>query len=162
MHIPQRLQQLRVDGMYLLFGAADGVAGAVAQADHAAGALLGDHRVGDQSLAHFRRAAFIKNMRFILIPEIAQGGKHRVGSGLPQAAQRAALDVLSPAPAGIRYRRLAFPGADALQSGQHGFGAEPAGHALAAGFLLGEVHEIAGEIDHAGVFIGNHQCPPSP
>src|SRR5690606_16799353 len=81
----------RVNEMRLLLFAVDGIAGAVAQAELAAGAFLRVNFIGDECFADPRRAALVKNMGFVLIPEVADGGQHRVGGSLPQPAQRTAL-----------------------------------------------------------------------
>ncbi len=49
--------------------------------------------------------------------------------------------------------RLALASADILQDLQQAAGANPAGGAFAAAFILGEFHEETGHIDHAGFII---------
>ena len=47
---------------------------------------------------------------------------------------------------------------DPVQDLQHPLGALPAGDALAAGLLLGELHEEPGHLHHAGVLVHDHQA----
>ena len=53
---------------------------------------------------------------------------------------------------------LTFSVADILQDFQHAAGADPAGCALAAAFILGKFHEEAGHVDHAGFIIHHHHA----
>ena len=48
--------------------------------------------------------------------------------------------------------------ADALKYFKHALGAFAAGRALAAGFFLAELHEEAGRVNHAGVFIHDNKA----
>ena len=44
-------------------------------------------------------------------------------------------------------------GANALEDFENAACANPAGNALAAGFILGEFHEETGNVNHAGFFV---------
>lgn len=72
-----------VDYVDFLLTTADGLRGAVTQADHTARAILGDDRVGDEAFADFSGTGILDDVRLVFVAEVADGGKHRVGGGLP-------------------------------------------------------------------------------
>ena len=73
--------------MRLFALARDGFHRAVLEANRATGAFFLVNFIGQQGTAFFRRALFMVDMRFILIPEVPDGGEDRIRSGLPQSAK---------------------------------------------------------------------------
>ena len=77
---------------------------------------------------------------------------------LAQAAQGGISNRIRQLPESIQILHGALTGHDALQDLQHPLGALPAGNALAAAFILSEVHEEPGHLHHAGVLVHDHQA----
>src|SRR5208337_3609576 len=107
------------------------------------------HLVGDQGLADLSRAFFLPDMRLVFLPEIADGGEHRVGRRLPQTAKGGLFDEFGHPGQPVDVPLPAVSGGDAFQYFHHPEGAFPAGGALAAGFILGEVDKVFGHVHHA-------------
>ena len=100
----------------------------------------------------------LPDVGLVLVAEVADRGQHRVGRGLPQATQRRGFDLPRQLFQVFDVARLALPGADALQRGQHGLGPYAAGHTFAARLLLRETHKVARQVHHAGVLVGDDQA----
>ena len=67
--------------------AGDGVDRAVAGTDRAASADIFQNIVADERFTDLGRATFLLDVGLILSPEMLEGGCHRIGSTLAQAAQ---------------------------------------------------------------------------
>ena len=95
----------------------------------------------------------VVDVRLVFMAELLNGGKHRVGRGLAQAAQGRGLDVLRQVfqPLDIAVLALAF--ANAVEDFQHAARADAAGGALAAAFIHGEIQEEAGDVHHTVVLV---------
>src|SRR5574344_365139 len=142
----------RVDRMRHADLAGDRLHRAVLLALTAAAAQLGiDLQMASASVAV--RAVLIHNVRKILVAEIFQRGEHRLARALSQTAQRRLRDSVCKLLEHIEILKRAFVGDDALQDLQHALCALAAGDALAAAFILREVHEEARRLDHAGVLV---------
>ena len=104
-------------------------------------------------------AAVRDDVVFVLLAEMAQGGEHRIGRRLAQAAQRALANhaaeliqhgqvvACAPRPSVTRFRMRS-----AL------FKSHAARHAFAARLGMGELDEVARHVDHAVVFIHDHHA----
>lgn len=79
--------------MWLAALARDCIHRAVARAHGAAGASFRLDFILDQRFTDFRWAALLVNMRFVFVPEEAQGADDRGRRALPQAAQRCAANL---------------------------------------------------------------------
>ena len=149
----------RIDCVKLAAFSADGSCRAVAGAYRAAGAgTFQDHKA-DQCLAYFRRAAFFIDVGFVFVPEVLERADDRVRCSLSQAAQAGRLDLGAQ-----RFQQLditipPFTITDTLQGIEDAAGAHPAGRALATAFVLSEIHEVTGDIHHAGFFVHHHHTP---
>jgi len=106
---------------------------------------------------HAGGASLLMDVGLVLVPEVAQGGEHRVGRGLAQPAEAGGLDHPGEMLQLLQIVAFALAGAEPLQDVQHAAGADAAGGALAAGLVLRELQEIAGDIDHAVVFVQHDQ-----
>ena len=93
-----------------------------------------------------------------LVVEMAQRGEQRIRRRLPQPAERGLADhppefvevgqiLLAPLALG-----------DAGEDAQRLVQPDPAGRAFAAGFRAGELDEVAGDVDHAIVFVHHHHA----
>ena len=102
--------------MQFLFGTLDGIAGAVAQANHAAIALLWVNRVSYQSFADLCRAYSFVDMGFVFISEISDSREDRVRGSLSQTAQRTALYILGQLDQILHISRLTFTGAGSVSN----------------------------------------------
>ena len=136
--------------------AGDGFHRAVARAHRTAGAVRLD-LVADQGAADLGRALLLVNVRFVFGAEMLQRAHHRVRRALSQTAQRRGVNLLAQQFQPFDVAVLAFAVADALQDFQHALGAHAAGRALAAGLVLGEFHEEAGDVHHAGLVVHDDQ-----
>src|SRR5664280_1849398 len=145
--------ELLVDDVEVLDLARDRSRGARLGAQGAAAARLGDDGVGQQRLALSRRASSLQDVGIILGPEVAEGGEHRVGGRLPEAAQRRVLDVPPQRLEGVEVRRDGLALGDALEQVEHHAGADAAWRALAARLLDEELEEEARQLDHAGAVV---------
>ncbi len=104
----------------------------------------------EQWLAHPGRTALLAHVRQVFVAEILDRGEHRVRRGLAQAAQRAPLNRRAQ-----RFELLyallgAATFANIVEDQLHLARAEAARDAFSARLVLGEGHEIAREVDHAG------------
>ncbi|OQB55897.1 MAG: hypothetical protein BWX99_01033 [Deltaproteobacteria bacterium ADurb.Bin151] len=104
-----------------------------------------------------RATAVLVDVLFVFLAEIADGAQNRIGSCLPQAAQGRIFDNGGHFLEQFDVARLAFSVGNVGQNVQHAFGAFAAGGALAAGFILAEVHEEPGHVDRALVFVHDDQ-----
>src|SRR5664280_743102 len=145
--------ELLVDDVEVLDLARDRSRGARLGAQGAAAARLGDDGVGQQRLALSRWASSLQDVGIILGPEVAEGGEHRVGGRLPEAAQRRVLDVPPQRLEGVEVRRDGLALGDALEQVEHHAGADAAWRALAARLLDEELEEEARQLDHAGAVV---------
>src|SRR5690606_740654 len=134
---------------------------AVARADGAAGAQFLVDFVPNQGFTTFRRAPFLVDVRLILFAEEAQRADNRRWGALAQPAQRSGADVLAQRFQALDVARLALAFANAGENFQDAARADAAGDALTAALVLGEIHEEAGDVDHAGVFVHHHQTAGS-
>ena len=112
----------------------------------------------DEVLADAGAAALGPDVVLELVVEMAQRGEERVRRGLPERAERRVADhppelvevgeiLLAPLALG-----------DAGEDAQRLVQPDPAGRALAAGFGAGELDEVAGDVDHAIVFVHHHHA----
>ncbi|OQC00090.1 MAG: hypothetical protein BWX80_03487 [Candidatus Hydrogenedentes bacterium ADurb.Bin101] len=108
--------------------------------------------------ADARRTPLLADMNIVFFTEMADGGKDRIWRRLTQAAQGGILDLLAEGDQFLHIAFLAFALADAGHDLEHALGADAAGHALAAGFILHEVQEEPGHIHHARVFIHDDEA----
>ena len=76
----------------------------------------------------------------------------------PRPHRAVSVMVLDRSSSRSRSSRLPLVVHDAGEDLQHPAGALPAGDALAAGLVLGEVHKETGHFHHAGVLIHDHQA----
>ena len=102
-------------------------------------------------------AVLVHHVGQILVPEILQGALHRFAGALAQAAQGGLGDGGGQILQQVQVLQRALVVDDAGEDLQHAAGALPAGDALAAGLVLGEVHEEPGHLHHAGVLVHDHQ-----
>ena len=100
----------------------------------------------------------VLDVLLVFVPEIVDRAQDGVGRGLPQAAEGRILDALAQFDQELDVALPAFAAGDPLQDFQHALGADPAGGALAAGFVLDELHEELGHVHHAGVFVHDDQA----
>ena len=125
---------------------------------HTGGA--GAHAAGPhQHLTAGGRAAPLLDVLDELVLEVAQDGQHRRRRQLPQGAQRTLLHPLGHRAEPIEVRELTLPRGDPLQDLQHPSAPDPAGRALAAAFVAHELHEVLGDLDHAGGLVGDDHPP---
>ena len=94
-------------------------------------------------------------MRLKLVAEIAQRRRYRIKAQLPVSAQRPGLHILPDVPHQRQVVLRPFQPADAFQHFQQVAHPHSAGEALAAGFVLAEGNQVAGQINHAGILIGH-------
>ena len=106
-----------------------------------------------QFLAHAGRAAPRENVIFKLVAEVPHGGEHRIGRRLSQAAERAVANVAAQFVQEFEMMRRARAFGDAIQNAQALVQADAAGDAFAARFRVRELDEVAGDVDHAVVFV---------
>ncbi len=94
-----------------------------------------------------------------LVPEVPHGGQHRVGRGLPEAAQRRVADHAAQLVQSCRGPPpLPSPSVNAFRMLQRLVEAHAAGDALAAGLRVGELDEVARHVHHAVVFVHHHHA----
>ena len=129
---------------------------AVAGADHAAGtARLDLHAY--QRLADFRGAMLLVDMGFILVAEVTERADDRDGCALAEPAQTVACDFIAQVLQPLDIAFLAFAVADFLQQLEDAARSDTAGRAFPARFGLREIHEVAGNVDHAGGLVHDDQ-----
>ena len=141
-------------GLHLAGDRADG---ALAGAGRAAFALRGVDLGTGERLAFAGRADLAEHVVFVLLAEIAQGGEDRVRGGLAEAAEGAELDGFCGLLEEVEriFRGAAFD--DVVKQREHLLRAFAARHALAAGFVLRELHEEPRDADHAGLLVHDHE-----
>jgi hypothetical protein len=103
------------------------------------------------------RTFFIHHMGNIFIPEITQGGKHRIGRSLSQATQGIFLDVISQFLQLIQVFQRSLALGDLIQDLIHTSCSDTAGRTFSAGFIHSELQEKLGDIHHTVVFIHDDQ-----
>ena len=92
-------------------------------------------------------------MALVVLAEVAQRGLHRLAGALTQTAERGMGDRVGEILEKLDILFASLVADDALESFQHALRTLAAGDALAAGFLLREFHEEAGDLRHAGVLV---------
>ena len=147
-----------VDGVRAFDGAGDSIHRAVAGAESAALALVGINLKVDEVAAYSGRAALLHHMGDILIPEVFQGGQHRIGGGLAQGAQGGVLQVVAQLLDGVQVLQGALAIGDLAQQVVQPLGADPAGDALAAGLVHAELQEELGDVHHTVVLVHDDQA----
>src|SRR5438034_4350050 len=95
-------------------------------------------------------AALLAHVVLVLVPELLQGGLGRGDGRVPERAQGLAADRVADVPEDVQVALRALPYLDAVQQPEHPARPLPARRALAAGFVLVEVGQLAGHPDHAG------------
>ncbi|OPZ97152.1 MAG: hypothetical protein BWY71_01708 [Planctomycetes bacterium ADurb.Bin412] len=119
-----------------------------------------------QLFAGAGRTLPVENVGLIFLAEPVESAEDRIGSGLPQTAQRGGLDGLGQLPQlhhalepqeGIGVVLPAARAGNGLENLEHPLGALAAGNALPTAFRLDKFHEEFGQIDHAGIFIEDDQ-----
>ena len=103
-------------------------------------------------------AAMGDDVVFELLAEVPHGGQHRVGRRLAQAAQRAVADVAAQLVQPLQVVHAARALGDAVQDAQTLVQSDAAGNAFAARLGVGELDEVAGDVDHAVVFVHHHHA----
>src|SRR5207248_2339436 len=114
--------------------------------------------VNDQFAADLRWAPFLPDVRDVFVLEVAQSREHRVRRSLTQPAQGSVLYHPAAILEQLEIRLFAFALRDPVEDCLQLLGSFAARKALSAGLFFQELHEIAGEIDHAGVFIHDHHA----
>src|ERR1035438_4756622 len=109
-------------------------------------------------LADTGAAAMAHDVVFILLTEVANGGEHRIGGGLPEAAERTLADHSAQFIEEGHVIGDSTPIRDGIEYAERLVEPDPAWDAFAAGLGVGELDEVAGHIDHAVVFIHDHHA----
>ena len=132
------------------------------QADEAGHVDVGGAGVGAARLEHGRAdaglAVLVADVGFPLVAEVADHRQHGVGGRLTEAAERGLLDHGAELLKALDVALFTLAGADALDDLEHALGADPAGRALAAALLLGELEEEARHVDHARVLVHDDEA----
>jgi hypothetical protein len=81
-----------------------------------------------------------------------------LGAVWPRPHSEVSLMMRRPARSAARCRPLRPARRRCAEDLEHALGADAAGHALAAGFLLHELQEEAGHVHHAGVLVHHDQA----
>src|ERR1019366_4650865 len=115
------------------------------------------HPVADQGRAAAGRTTLLVQVGFVLLAKIPERGSHRVGSGLTQAAEASAADVVGEGLQLFEVVTAAVALAQPIQNLQHALGADSAEGTLAARFGLREFQEEARDVDHAIAVVEYHQ-----
>jgi len=90
--------KILVDLVGFFPGPPDGVGRTDFFTQPAAGAVFLDAGISQKILAHQRRAFFVFNVHCIFVPEVPDGGQHRVWSGHAETAQGCGPDDDCPGP----------------------------------------------------------------
>ena len=106
-----------------------------------------------QLLADAGAAAMRDNVVFVLVAEVANGGEHGVGRGLAEGAERTVANHAAKLIEKIEMLRCAAAGGDGVENAQGLVEADAARDAFAAGLGVREFDEVAGDVDHAVVFV---------
>ncbi len=97
-------------------------------------------------------------MRLVLLPEIFQGRKDRIGCRPAKCTQGGCLDLLTEILELVQVLGHAlsfrYPG----ENIEHLLCAFSAGNALSAGFALGELEEELGSINHTVCFVKHNKA----
>ena len=134
----------------------DGADGTVAQALAAALAQLRiDLQMALAAVAD--GAVVVYHVVKVLVPEVLERALDRLAGALAQAAQGRMGDGVRQLLQKVQVLQRALVGDDPVQDLQHPLGALPAGNALAAAFVLGEVHEEPGHFHHTGLVVHDHK-----
>ena len=96
-------------------------------------------------------------MGLVLVAEIAQGGQHRIGGCLSQAAEGIVLYIVAEFFQLIQVSHIGLSLGDLCEDFKHTFGADTAGSTLAAGFLHSKFQEEFGNVYHTVILIHNDQ-----
>jgi hypothetical protein len=119
--------------------------------NRAAGAIISDS-VFDEGRASACRAPALE-MRFVFVPEITQRSEHRIGSSFAESAKAAGADLTTESLKFDEVLLLAFARAETFKDVEHPASADAAERAFAAGLVLGELEEVAGDVHHARAII---------
>src|SRR5579864_8415978 len=92
-------------------------------------------------------------MVFELVAEMPERGEHRIRRGLSQPTQRAITDVAAQFVQDFKMMRSSCPFRDATQDAHAFIQSCAARNAFSAGLGVGEFDEVAGDINHAVVFV---------
>ena len=148
-----------VDRVPLVRRRGNGGRRAALRAPGAADALLVDP-VRDERLAATGGAP-APEVILVLAAEVPQRRQHRVRRGPAEAAEAPLLHGHGQLFEQLDVAGLRGSGAEAGQDPVHPLGADPARAARAAGLAPGEVHEVAGDVDHAvGLVEHDHAARP--
>ncbi len=147
-----------VDDVGCLHRARDGVHRAVPGAQGTALALARVDDVPGEVAAHPGGAALLHHVGHVLVPEILQGGQHRVGGGLAQGAQGGVLQVVAQLLDGVQVLQGALAVGNLAQQVVQPLGADAAGDALAAGLVHAELQEELGDVHHAVVLVHDDEA----
>ena len=115
----------------------------------------------EQRRADGRRAAVVPDVVLVLLPEVADGAQDGVRGCLAEAAEGGVLDDGRHLLEELDVAFLAFSFGDVRQDLQHPLRPLPAGGALPAGLVLAEIHEEAGHVDGALVFVHDDEAARS-
>ena len=138
--------------------AGDGPGGTGAGAQGTAAALVGVDHILQQGLADTGGAAFVHHMGYIFLTEMLQSGQNRVGGGLTQSAQGAALQVVAQLLDGVQISKGALTLGDLIQQVIQTLGSDAAGDALAAALGMAHLQKCVGHIH--GAKAGRAACDP--
>ena len=143
--------------MRVPYRADDGVVGTGAGAQSTSTALIRINVVGEKGFTYACRTPFFFDVSFILIAEIAQGRKHRVGGSLSQATGRVFFYIIAELFQFIQILHGSLALGNLGQDLKNTFGTDTAGSTFAAGFFYGKLQEELGDINHTVCFIHNNQ-----
>ena len=124
--------------------------------DTAPGTFFGINPIGNQRLADPRGTLFLIYMDIVFVSKISQGGKHWIGRCFAQGAQAGFTDGPGQVFQKINLFRPSAAFGDIGHDFKHSVNAEAAWDAFSAGFVLKEGEKVFGHVDHAGVFIHDH------
>ena len=113
--------------------------------------------VRDEVLAHSGRTS-ARQVRLVLLAEIAERRKHRVRGRLPESAEASPLHHSAQVFERLQVARPALARDDAIQNVQHAPRADPAIRALAARLVLRERKEISRDVHHAVGFVQHDEA----
>jgi hypothetical protein len=91
------------------------------------------------------------------VPEVREGGEDRVGCRLPEAAEAADADDLAERLDPLERGGVAAARDDALEERMKFVRPGAAREAFAARFVHAELHEVAGDLGHADLFVHDDQ-----
>jgi len=99
------------------------------------------------------RAVVVDNVCEVFLAEVFECAHHRVARRLAETAQRRLGDGAGKLLEQIKILKASLVVHDAREDLEHPLRALPAGHALAAAFILREAHEKACRFHHAGALV---------